>query len=58
MVNNKTTKTPSQKGPPAMLIFGAFEGQRMTLEVPLGSTVQNLKEDIQNRLGISVDLYK
>ena len=40
------------------MIFGAYEGQRLTLEVPQGMTVQGLKEDIQERLGISVDLYK
>ena len=57
MLKKKSGKAPL-KGPPAMLIFGAYEGQRMTLEVPLGTTVQQLKEDIQQRLGISVDLYK
>ncbi|XP_012940860.1 uncharacterized protein LOC101845019 [Aplysia californica] len=41
-----------------MLIFGAYEGQRLTLEVPVGMTVKALKEDIQERLGISVDQYK
>ncbi|RUS71372.1 hypothetical protein EGW08_020868, partial [Elysia chlorotica] len=41
-----------------MLVFGSFEGQRLTLEIPTGQTVQQLKETIQNRLGISVDLYR
>ncbi|GFR68252.1 protein ANKUB1 [Elysia marginata] len=41
-----------------MLVFGSFEGQRMTLEVPTGQTVHQLKETIQDKLGISVDLYR
>ncbi|GFO13689.1 protein ankub1-like [Plakobranchus ocellatus] len=41
-----------------MLVFGSFEGQRMTLEVPTGMTVHSLKEMIQDKLGISVDLYR
>ncbi|CAL1543021.1 unnamed protein product [Lymnaea stagnalis] len=41
-----------------MLIFGSFRGQRLTLHIPIGQTVHELKEKIKEMLGISGDLYR
>ena len=41
-----------------MLVFGLFEGERVTVDVPPGTTVKGVKLMIQERLNIPMDVYK
>ena len=43
------------KDPPTMLVFGLFEGDRVSLDVPLGSTVGEVKKMFQTKLNIYID---
>lgn len=41
-----------------MLIFGLYDGDRITLDVSVGMTVKEVREMIQTLLNISVDQYR
>lgn len=43
------------KDPPTMLVFGLFEGDRVSLDVPIGSTVGEVKKMFQTKLNIYID---
>ncbi|XP_071116073.1 uncharacterized protein [Haliotis cracherodii] len=57
----KLSKSPAHslpKAPPTMLIFGLYEGDRVTLDVPTTCSVRELKQMIQGRLNIPMDVYR
>ncbi|XP_061198377.1 uncharacterized protein LOC133206413 [Saccostrea echinata] len=43
------------KDPPTMLVFGLFEGDRVSLDVPIGATVGEVKKMFQTKLNIYID---
>ncbi|KAK3084830.1 hypothetical protein FSP39_019824 [Pinctada imbricata] len=45
----------SVKDPPTMLVFGLYEGDRISLDVPIGSSVGEVKRMFQDKLNIHID---
>ena len=45
----------SVKDPPTMLVFGLYEGDRISLDVPIGSSVGEVKKLFQQKLNIHID---